>query len=57
MKMECDYLNGWIKTKKIFTYTKILPKMMNPETKLENAEEEEEEEEENPWTSSLRNSY
>ena len=34
---ECDYLYGWIKN---VTYTKILPKMVNPRDIAGNAEEE-----------------
>ena len=36
MKMECDYLYGWIKTP---TYAKISPKMVNPRDIAGNAEE------------------
>ena len=28
-KMDCDYLNGW-REKKMATYAKISPKMVNP---------------------------
>ena len=43
MKMECDYLNGWIKNKKkTVTYTKKShPNWWTPEILLGNAEEEE----------------
>ena len=40
MKMECDYLNGWIK-KKIVTYAKISHKMVNLRDTAGNTEEEE----------------
>ena len=38
MKIECDYLNGWIKK---WSRATILPKMVNPRGLAENAEEEE----------------
>ena len=53
MKMECDYLYGWVKKKpkQTVTYLEMLPKMVNPRDLVGNAaaeaaaaEEEEEEE-------------
>ena len=44
MKMECDYLYGWIKEKPR-QYGQLSPKMVNPRDIAGNTEDEEEEEE------------
>ena len=40
MKMDCDYLNGWIEKK--ITYANISPKLVNPRDIAGNAAIEEE---------------
>ena len=39
MRMECDYLYGWIR--KMVIFTKISPKMVNPRDMAWDAEEKE----------------